>query len=81
MVTVDREAGFRIAIYRDDHHPAHVHVIKDGEIIITLVGENGPELRQAYGASRADIRRALRIVAENRSALLAKWQEMHGGTD
>jgi hypothetical protein len=58
MVTVHREAGFRFAIYRDDHEPAHVHVLKDGEVIVKLVGANGkPEVRQAYGSSNADIRK------------------------
>lgn len=32
MVTVHREGGFRIAIYTDDHEPAHVHVLGDGEM-------------------------------------------------
>ena len=41
MVTVHREAGFRFAIYRDDHAPAHVHAIKDGEVIVTLLGPGG----------------------------------------
>jgi hypothetical protein len=82
MVTVYREAGFRFVIYRDDHEPAHVHVVKDGEVIINLLGPDGtPELRQAFGATRADIRRSLRIVAERRADLLAKWKEIHGGTD
>jgi hypothetical protein len=82
MVTVHREAGFRVAIYRDDHQPAHVHVIKDGEVVVNLLGAEGrPELRQAYGASRTDIRKALLIVAGQQAMLLAKWQEMHGGTD
>lgn len=82
MVTVHREGGFRVAIYRDDHEPAHVHVIKDGEVIVTLVGADGqPEVRQAYGSTRADLRKSLRIVTERQAQLLAKWKEMHGGAD
>lgn len=82
MVTVHREGGFRFAIYRDDHEPAHVHVIKDGEVIVNLVGANGgPELRQAYGTSTADIRKIVRIVTARQAEFLAKWQEMHDGTD
>jgi hypothetical protein len=44
MVTVHREGGFRFVIYRDDHPPAHVHVIKDGEIIVQLLGPAGQPL-------------------------------------
>jgi hypothetical protein len=82
MVTVHREGGFRFAIYRDDHEPAHVHVMKDGEVIVNLAGEGGkPEVRQAYGTSRADLRKIFRIVAARQAEFLAKWQEMHGGPD
>lgn len=82
MVTVHRENGFRFVIYKDDHEPAHVHAIKDGETIVTLVGKDGrPEVRQDYGSTQADIRKALRIATERQAEFLAKWQEIHGGTD
>jgi len=82
MVTVHREGGFRVAIYRNDHEPAHVHVIKDGEVIVNLVGANGkPEIREANRASKAEMRKALRIVTGQQAHLLTKWEEMHGGTD
>jgi len=82
MVTVHREDGFRFAIYRNDHEPAHVHAIKDGETIVNLVGSDGrPELRESMGATKADIRKVLRIVAERRAYLLAKWKEIQDGTD
>ena len=82
MVTVHREGGFRVAIYRDDHVPAHVHLIKDGEVIVNLRGAEGmPEVRQVFGATNADVRKCLRIVTERQAMLLAKWKEMHGGID
>jgi hypothetical protein len=31
--------------------------------------------------SRADIRRAMRMVTEQHTLLLAKWEEIHGRTD
>lgn len=69
-------------MYRDDHEPAHVHVIKDGEVIVNLTGPDGtPEIRQAFGATKADMRKSLRIVTEQRGMLLAKWKEMHRGAD
>jgi len=82
MVTVHREAGFRFAIYRNDHEPAHVHAIKDGEVIVNLLGADGrPELREAFGATKAEIRKAMRIVAERQAMLLEKWKEIRDGAD
>jgi hypothetical protein len=82
MVTVHREGGFRFVIYKDDHEPAHVHVIKDGETIITLVGGDGkPEVRRDVGTTKADLRRIMRIVSQRQQTFLADWQEIHGGTD
>jgi hypothetical protein len=82
MVTVHREGGFRVAIYTDDHEPAHVHVLKDGEVIVNLVGADGrPEIRQVSATTRADQRKSLQIVIDRQAYLLAKWQEIHGGTD
>lgn len=82
MVTVHRESGFRFAVYTNDHEPAHVHVIKDGEVIVDLIGADGqPEVRDAYGATKADVRKALRIVTEQKEYLLRKWQEIQDGTE
>ena len=66
-------------IFTDDHVPAHVHVFGDGEAKIDLVGKDGfVELVWAVRMTRADIRRSLRMVTENRGALLARWREIHG---
>jgi len=82
MVTVHRESGFRFVIYKDDHEPAHVHVIKDGETIVTLIGADGkPEVRRNVGMKRADLRRIMRIVGQRQQAFLANWREIQGGTD
>jgi hypothetical protein len=82
MVTVHRESGFRFVIYKDDHEPAHVHVIKDGETIVTLIGPNGkPEVPRNVGATTADLRKIMRIVGQRQQAFLADWQEINGGTD
>ena len=82
MVTVHREGGFRFTIYRDDHEPAHVHVQKDGEVIVNLVGAGGrPEVRDARNTSTADIRKIVGIVNTRHFDFLRKWQEMHDGAD
>jgi hypothetical protein len=82
MVTVLRAGGFRVAIYLNDHAPAHVHVIGDGEARIDLSEPDGATaLVWAHGMTRADLRRALAVVSEHRDALLARWREIHGPAD
>ena len=79
MVTVYRVYGLRIVIFVDDHVPAHVHVFGDGEARINLAGADGdPELLSAAGMTRADIRRAMRVVKEQQAFLLERWSEIHG---
>lgn len=79
MVTVHREAGFRIAIYLEDHEPAHVHVYGDGEMKINLRSANGrPEVIYNKGLRAGDVRKALRLVTDSQAMLIAKWKEFHG---
>ncbi|MHB8283346.1 MAG: DUF4160 domain-containing protein [Caulobacteraceae bacterium] len=79
MVTVYRAHGLRVVIFVDDHTPAHVHVFGDGEAKINLEGADGvPELLSVDGMTRADIRRAMRIVKDQQVFLLKRWSEIHG---
>ena len=79
MVTVLRAYGLRVVIFANDHQPAHVHVFGDGEVKISLRGAGrAPELVWADAMSRGEVRRALRIVAEQQAFLLARWEEIHG---
>ena len=82
MVTVLRAEGLRVVVFTNDHAPAHVHVFGDGEAKINLLGTDGtPELVWADGMTRAEARRALRIVAGRQVFLLARWEEIHGRAD
>lgn len=78
MVVVLRRHGLRVVIYRDDHPPAHVHVVGDGEAKIDLIGVDGtPKLLFADGFKRSDVRRAMEIVTDSRDDLLRRWREIH----
>ena len=69
----------RVVIFVNDRLPAHVHVLGDGEAKINLVGAEGaPALVWAEHMSRSDIRRAMRVVMEQRAFLLKRWEEIHG---
>ena len=77
-----RAQGLRVVIYINDHDPAHVHVFGDGEAKINLSGDGGlPMLIWADGMSRGEVRRALRLVAEQHAFLLARWEDIHGRID
>jgi len=79
MVTVYRESGLRVVIYLNDHEPAHVHVIGDGEAKINLRGADGaPELIWVQGMRFVEARRAMQIVTEQQHMLLQRWSEIHG---
>jgi hypothetical protein len=82
MVTVLRAQGLRVVIFVNDHLPAHVRVIGDGEVKINLLGADGaPALIWADRMSRGDIRRAMRVVMEQQAFLLERWEEIHGRAD
>jgi hypothetical protein len=82
MVTVFRGDGLRVVIFANDHAPAHVHVFGDGEAKINLRGPGGaPELVWADRMTRAETRRAMRVVVAQQAALLARWEELHGRPD
>jgi hypothetical protein len=70
-----------VVIFVDDHVPAHVHVFGDGHAKINLVGAGDtPELIWPE-ETRAEVRKAMRIVAEQQPVLLARWEDIHGRID
>lgn len=81
MVTVLRADGLRAVIYVNDHLPAHVHVFGDGEAKINLVGDGAPNLVWADNMTRGEVRRAIRVVAEQLAFLLQRWEDIHGRAD
>jgi hypothetical protein len=40
-----------------------------------------PELIWAYDMTRAEVRRAIRIVVEQQALLLTRWEDIHGRSD
>lgn len=77
MITILREAGFRIVIFTDDHEPAHVHVYGDGDAKVQIAGERA-ELVWVVGMKASDIRKMMTIVERHRDRLLATWRDIHG---
>lgn len=80
MPTVLTIYGCRVAIYFNDHRPAHVHVLgADAEAVFNLYCPDGPpELRENDGFSRARLRQLKEALAANLEQLCAAWRETHG---
>jgi len=77
MVTVHRQHGFRFMIFSDDHEPAHVHVMGDGGMKVTICGAGGlPEMVYAIGVKAKDRRRVMDTVVERQEEFLARWAEI-----
>ncbi|MCL2875505.1 MAG: DUF4160 domain-containing protein [Betaproteobacteria bacterium] len=79
MPTVLRFAGLRVAIYPNDHRPAHVHVIgSDSEAVFVLHCPEGPPvLRECYGFSYQESSRILEVLTEYLAALCTQWSTIH----
>jgi Domain of unknown function (DUF4160) len=80
MPTVLRFEGLRVAIYPNDHRPAHVHVIGRGsESVFNLNCPTGPiDLRENYGFSRREIARIQTVLTKHLEELCGAWEEIHG---
>lgn len=80
MVTVDRFAGYRIVIYKNDHRPAHVHVIGNGREAIFQLEARGkePALRDNFGFSKRDLQRVQKAISEKHATLWKSWRKIHG---
>jgi Domain of unknown function (DUF4160) len=69
MPTILRIDGLRIAIYPNDHPPAHVHVIgADFEIVINL---SAMEIRESIGCPEFRARDIVKRLAPHRIEMLA----------
>lgn len=70
-----RKDGYRVIIYFNDHEPAHVHVKKDrNEARVQL---NPVEMMNNHGFKPKEIKKITKIVKDNQSLLLDKWDTMH----
>lgn len=79
MVTIHRQFGFRFRILTDDHEPAHVHVVGDGEMKVVIRGADGrPEMIYNIGFKTKDRRRVMDVMLERQKEFLDRWDEIHG---
>ena len=76
MPTALRIDGWRVAIYPNDHPPAHVHVLGPGWIVVIDI--TNLSVREAIGCNEREARNVLRQIAPHRETLLHAWRRFHG---
>jgi hypothetical protein len=80
MPTVLRFGAFRVAIYPNDHRPAHVHVIGQGHEVVFELGcpAGSVTLRENYGFALRELKRIAAVLDENVAQLCEAWRGIHG---
>lgn len=76
MGTVLSLFGLRFVIFTNDHAPAHVHVIRDGQH--TRIEIETLEVLGKNNLSRKDMKTALEVIGQNRDLFRAYWRNYHG---
>jgi hypothetical protein len=81
-----RFGGVKFRLYAGDHEGKpipHVHARFDGgEVVIELLDDGSVRLSEAHNepiaglVKRSDVRKALRVAAVARDALLLEWRRM-----
>ena len=80
MPTILTIFAWRVAIYPNDHRPAHVHVLGGGcEAVFHLRCPDGPPvLRENYGFSRGDLNKVLLQLNTHLAPMCRAWRALHG---
>ena len=80
MPTIKRIGNLRVAIYPNDHRPAHVHVIGNGcEAVFQLHCPEGPaELRENFGFPSRDLGTIRAALVADLAYLCNEWRKVHG---
>ena len=80
MPTVLTIFGLRVAIYPNDHRPAHVHIVGKGcEAVFNLHCPDGPpELRENYDFTRNELTKIADELAAQLAVLCKHWRSIHG---
>jgi hypothetical protein len=75
-----RFGSYRVAIYTNDHRPAHVHVVGAGcEAVFHLHCPGGPpELREALELSAQELNRIAAQLQADLAMLCRSWRKIHG---
>jgi len=83
VAIIFEQDGYRVMVFvRDEHPPAHVHVLYGDVMIVVLIDGGIARFRQDPRRRRRppdrQIRRAVEIVAERIGDCLEAWNRYHG---
>lgn len=80
MPTVLRLGGLRVAIYPNDHRPAHAHVVgPDREAVFILNCPDGPpRLRGSFGFGLRELNQVEAELERAVEELCETWSRIHG---
>jgi hypothetical protein len=80
MPIVLRIGSLRVAVYPNDHRPAHAHVIGDGHEAVFTWNETAGSvaIRENYGFTARDLIRIQGVLEDNLAALSSAWERIHG---
>ena len=76
MPTIFEKDGYKFFFYSNEHDPVHVHVRHGGGEAVFEV-ETHVEFRESQNMKMLELRKALKLVRENRDLILEKWYEYH----
>ena len=80
MPTVLRIGRLRVAIYPNDHRPAHVHVMGQGNEAVFILSRrrHSAIFRENYGFPKRRLVRIETVLIDNLDLLLTAWERIHG---
>lgn len=78
MSEIFRAFGLVFVIFSDDHDPSHVHVFHGSETCKIALDTLTVAAKPRCTLSKANLRKALQLAAENRLSLLREWERIHG---
>ena len=80
MPTVLRLGGLRVAIYPNDHRPAHVHVLGPARDAIFILNcpDGPPRLRGSFGFAVQALNQLEAGLKRAPEDLCERWSRMHG---
>ncbi|MDS4029947.1 MAG: DUF4160 domain-containing protein [Candidatus Competibacter sp.] len=79
MPTVLRVDAYRVAIYTNDHRPAHVYVIgPQGRAIFELNGPKGPPTVRDSRLPPTELTKIKAVLQQHLAELCKAWGKIHG---
>lgn len=78
MSEIFRAFGLIFVIFSDDHDPPHVHVFHGRETCKISLDGLTVAAKPRCTLSKTNLRKALRLTAENHLLFLREWERIHG---